>query len=76
MREALVPVVNLVALFRSVLRGEYPPGPILAALGVLAGLAALALLAASRAGLREDVTWGGKPPRLVRLLFPGKEVSP
>lgn len=71
-REALIPVVNVVALFKSVLRGEYPPDAIGTAFASLAALAGLALFVAARAGLREDVTWGAKP-KLAQLFFPAKE---
>lgn len=60
MREAWIPVLNVVALFRTALRGETPWGPIGVTLLVLASLAAAALFVASRIGEREDVTWGAK----------------
>jgi sodium transport system permease protein len=58
MKQALIPVVNVVSLFKSVLRGEYPVGPILAVFVVLGALAAAAILFASRIGAREDAPWG------------------
>jgi hypothetical protein len=56
MREAIVPVVNVLALFKSALRGEYPPGPILASLALTALAAAIALAVARRVGAREART--------------------
>lgn len=53
MKEAVVPVVNVLSLFKSVLRGEYPLMPILTAFGVLALLALAALEVARRVGARE-----------------------
>jgi sodium transport system permease protein len=58
MKQALIPVVNVVSLFKSVLRGEYPVGPILTVFVVLGALAAAAILFASRIGAREDAPWG------------------
>ena len=58
MRQALIPVVNVVSLFKSVLRGEYPLGPIAAVFVVLAALAAGAIYFAARIGAREDAPWG------------------
>jgi hypothetical protein len=52
-KEALIPVVNVLSLFKSVLRGEYPVVPIVTALAVLAVLAAAALEIARRVGARE-----------------------
>jgi sodium transport system permease protein len=60
MKQALIPVVNLVSLFKSVLRGEYPVGPILAVFAVLALLATAAIVFAARIGAREDAPWGTK----------------
>ncbi len=53
MKEAVIPVVNVLGLFKSVLRGEYPPGPIAAALAVLAVAALAALEVARRVGAKE-----------------------
>ncbi|HET9887136.1 MAG TPA: ABC transporter permease subunit, partial [bacterium] len=58
MKQALIPVVNLVSLFKSVLRGEYPLGPIVTVFVVLALLAAAAFVFAARIGAREDAPWG------------------
>ena len=74
MKQALIPVVNVVALFKSVLRGEYPVGPIVAAFLVLAALAAAALYIAARIGSREDAPWGTRL-ELFRF-FARKEARP
>jgi ABC-type Na+ efflux pump permease subunit len=58
MKQALIPVVNVVSLFKSVLRGEYPLGPIAAAFLVLAFLAAASIALAAKIGSREDAPWG------------------
>jgi hypothetical protein len=58
MKQALIPVVNLVSLFKSVLRGEYPLGPIVAVFVVLTLLATAAFVVAARIGAREDAPWG------------------
>lgn len=58
MKQALIPVVNVVSLFKSVLRGEYPAGPIALVFVVLALLAAGAIVLAARVGAREDAPWG------------------
>jgi len=58
MKQALIPVVNVVSLFKSVLRGEYPWPPIVAAFLVLGFLAAAAIAVAARIGAREDAPWG------------------
>ena len=58
MKQALIPVVNVVSLFKSVLRGEYPVGPIAVVFVVLALLAAGAIALAARVGAREDAPWG------------------
>jgi sodium transport system permease protein len=53
--QALVPVVNLVAMFKSVLKGEMPALPIVVTFVVLALLTAAALALATRISAREDV---------------------
>jgi ABC-type Na+ efflux pump permease subunit len=57
-KQALIPVANIIAVFKSALRGEYPAGPIAAAGLSLSLLAAAAFFVAVRIGLREEAPWG------------------
>lgn len=68
--QAAIPVLNAVALFKSSLRGEFPPGPILMTFAVLALSAALALAFASRFATREDLLL--EPRGSLRELLTGK----
>jgi sodium transport system permease protein len=70
MSHALVPVLNATALFKSALRGEFPPVPFLVTYAVLAVAAALALLLASRLAAREDVLL--EPKMKLRELLTGR----
>ena len=54
-RQAAIPLLNSVALFKSVLLGELPPAPIVVTLVVLAATTAIALSVASRIVGREEV---------------------
>jgi sodium transport system permease protein len=67
LEQAGVPVLNSVALFKSALRGEFPPGPIALTLGVLAASALAALLIASRLVGREEI-WFDPAMTLRRML--------
>jgi len=69
-RQAAIPVLNAVALFKSALQGDYPAVPVLLTLGVLAAGAALALSLASRVAAREDVLLD--PQMSLRELLTGK----
>jgi sodium transport system permease protein len=55
LRQAAIPLLNSVALFKSALLGELPAGPILVTLAVLASATGLALAVASRIVGREEV---------------------
>jgi sodium transport system permease protein len=55
LRQAAIPLLNSVALFKSALLGELPAGPILVTLAVLAAATGLALAVASRIVGREEV---------------------
>ncbi|MBZ0269112.1 ABC transporter permease subunit [bacterium] len=70
MSHALVPVLNATALFKSALRGEFPPVPFLVTYAVLAFTAALAILFASRLAAREDVLL--EPKMKLRELLTGR----
>jgi sodium transport system permease protein len=67
LEQAGIPVLNSVALFKSALLGEFPPGPIALALAVLAASAAAALLIASRLVGREEI-WFDPTMTLRRML--------
>jgi sodium transport system permease protein len=67
LEQAAVPVLNSVALFKSVLRGEFPPGPIVLTLLVLAAAAVAALVAASKLVGREEI-WFDPTMSLRRML--------
>lgn len=67
LEQAGIPILNSVALFKSVLRGEFPPGPILLTLAVLAAASVAALLVASRLVAREEV-WFDPTMTLRRML--------
>jgi ABC-type Na+ efflux pump permease subunit len=70
MKHALVPVLNATALFKSALRGEYPPGPVLVTYAVLAVCAAAVLVFAARLASREDVLL--EPKLNLRQLITGR----
>ena len=70
MKQAFVPFLNSVALFKSVLLGEMPVGPIVVTLAVMAALAGIALAVASRIVGREDVFL--EPKMTLRALLTGK----
>lgn len=70
LEQAFVPFLNTVALFKSVLLGEFPVVPILVTLGVLAGLTVVTLAFASRIMAREDVFLN--PLGSLRSLFGGR----
>jgi sodium transport system permease protein len=55
LKQALIPVVNLVAMFKSVLKGEMPTVPIVVTFVVLAFLTVVMLALATRISAREDV---------------------
>lgn len=55
MRDALIPMLNAGALFKSALKGEFPPGPIVVTLVVLVAATAAALAIAARIVSRDDV---------------------
>ncbi|HMB68034.1 MAG TPA: ABC transporter permease [bacterium] len=67
LEQAGIPILNSVALFKSVLRGEFPPGPIVLTLVVLALAGTAALLTASRLVGREEI-WFDPTMSLRRLL--------
>ncbi len=70
MKQAVIPLLNSVALFKSALLGEFPLGPILVTLLVLAVAAAAALVFASRIVAREDVYL--EPKMRLRELLTGR----
>jgi sodium transport system permease protein len=73
MKEAAIPLLNSVALFKSALLGEFPPGPVAVTLVVLAGTTFLALGFASRIVTREDVYLD--PKMTLRQLVTGRAGS-
>ena len=70
MKQALIPLLNSVALFKSALLGEFPPGPVLVTLLVLAVATAAALAFAARIVAREDVYL--EPRMRLRELLTGR----
>ncbi|MCA9751642.1 MAG: ABC transporter permease [Gemmatimonadetes bacterium] len=62
MKQAVVPLLNVATLFKSVLGGEMPPGPILVTVAVLVAATLIVLRLASRAAARDD-------------LFVGRQIS-
>ncbi len=70
LNHALVPVLNSTALFKSALRGEFPPVPFVVTYVVLAACTVLALMFAARLATREDVLL--EPKMSLRALLFGK----
>ena len=71
LRQAAIPLVNAVALFKSALVSEYPPLPILLTFAVLGLCTFLALKLAARIAAREDVYLDASVS--LRELLTGKE---
>lgn len=70
MSQALIPVLNATALFKSALRGEFPREPFLVTYLVLAVCVAAALMFAAHLASREDVLL--EPRMSLRQLLTGK----
>ena len=70
LKQAAIPLLNSAALFKSVLEGEAPAGPIALTLAVLAVTTVAALAFASRIVGREDVYLD--PQMTLRQLLTGK----
>jgi hypothetical protein len=71
MEQAVIPVMNAVALFESALAGRIPAGPTAVTFLVLAATAAVVLAVAGKAAMRED-TWFDPKLTLRRLLAGGR----